>query len=252
MPAYTSRGVHDRLRSGPRVAGEATPAPAVVRSSAAPRSATRKTQERGGPSRGRHRKERASSPSSAMGDTTDDLVRLAYRSPRPSRRARHADLGRRAISCALAAMAVTTSVRGDLAHRQPGGDRPIPRARQGEDRRRTRRRIHEALDEEVVLVAGFRASPRTWTSPPWGAAAPTRRRRPRRGPQRESLRDLHRRRRRVQRRPPSRSERPQAPCRQLRRDAGAGCLRRQGASATLGRGRAKLRRQAARSLDVQR
>src|SRR5262247_125727 len=96
---------------------------------------------------------------SAMGDTTDELVRLAHEiSPRPE--ARELDMlisvGER-ISCALAAMAIhdlgheaislTGSQAGivtDTAH----GKAKIVDVRA--------RRIHEALDEEkVVLVAGF-------------------------------------------------------------------------------------------------
>ena len=64
------------------------------------------------------------------------------------------------------------------------------------------------------------------------------------------LRDLHRRRRRLHRRPAARPERAQAARRQLRRDARAGGVRREGAAATLGRVRAEPRRQAARALDV--
>jgi aspartate kinase len=96
---------------------------------------------------------------SAMGDTTDELVRLAYEiSPRP--KPRELDMlisvGER-ISCALAAMAIhdlgheaisfTGSQAGivtDTAH----GKAKIVDVRA--------RRIHEALDEgQVVLVAGF-------------------------------------------------------------------------------------------------
>jgi len=96
---------------------------------------------------------------SAMGDTTDELVRLAYEmSPRP--KPRELDMlisvGER-ISCALCAMAIhdlgheaislTGSQAGivtDTAH----GEAKIVDIRA--------RRIHEALDEErIVLVAGF-------------------------------------------------------------------------------------------------
>jgi aspartate kinase len=96
---------------------------------------------------------------SAMGDTTDDLVRLAYEiSPRPEPRELDMliSVGER-ISCALAAMAIhdlgdeaislTGSQAGivtDTAH----GKAKIVDVRA--------RRIHEALDEDkVVLVAGF-------------------------------------------------------------------------------------------------
>jgi aspartate kinase len=96
---------------------------------------------------------------SAMGDTTDDLLRLAYEiSPHPV--ARELDMlisvGER-VSCALAAMAIhdlgheaislTGSQAGivtDTAH----GKAKIVDVRA--------RRIHEALDENrIVLVAGF-------------------------------------------------------------------------------------------------
>ncbi len=96
---------------------------------------------------------------SAMGDTTDDLVRLAYEiSPHPEPRELDMliSVGER-ISCALAAMAIhdlgdeaislTGSQAGivtDTAH----GKAKIVDVRA--------RRIHEALDEDkVVLVAGF-------------------------------------------------------------------------------------------------
>ncbi|HEY8235658.1 MAG TPA: aspartate kinase [Gaiellaceae bacterium] len=96
---------------------------------------------------------------SAMGDTTDELVRLAYEiSPRPEPRELDMliSVGER-ISCALAAMAIhdlgdeaislTGSQAGivtDTAH----GKAKIVDVRA--------RRIHEALDQgKVVLVAGF-------------------------------------------------------------------------------------------------
>ena len=96
---------------------------------------------------------------SAMGDTTDDLVRLAHEiSPRP--KARELDMlisvGER-ISCALCAMAIH-----DLGHEaisltgsQAGivTDTVHGKAKIVDVRAR---RIHEALDaERIVLVAGF-------------------------------------------------------------------------------------------------
>jgi aspartate kinase len=96
---------------------------------------------------------------SAMGDTTDDLVALAYEmSPRP--KPRELDMlisvGER-ISCALAAMAIH-----DLGHEaisltgsQAGivTDTVHGKAKIVDVRAR---RIHEALDEDrIVLVAGF-------------------------------------------------------------------------------------------------
>src|SRR2546423_70262 len=96
---------------------------------------------------------------SAMGDTTDDLVRLAYEispTPEPRELDMLISVGER-ISCALAAMAIhdlgheaislTGSQAGivtDTAH----GKAKIVDIRA--------RRIHEALDaERIVLVAGF-------------------------------------------------------------------------------------------------
>jgi aspartate kinase len=96
---------------------------------------------------------------SAMGDTTDDLLRLAYEvSPRP--KPRELDMlisvGER-ISCALAAMAIH-----DLGHEaisltgsQAGivTDTVHGKAKIVDVRAR---RIHEALDQDnIVLVAGF-------------------------------------------------------------------------------------------------
>ena len=96
---------------------------------------------------------------SAMGDTTDELLRLAYQvSPRPA--PREVDMlisvGER-VSCALAAMAIN-----DLGHEaisltgsQAGivTDTVHGRAKIVDVRAR---RIHEALDQErIVLVAGF-------------------------------------------------------------------------------------------------
>jgi aspartate kinase len=96
---------------------------------------------------------------SAMGDTTDDLVRLAYEvseRPKPRELDMLISVGER-ISCALAAMAIndlgsdaislTGSQAGivtDTAH----GKAKIVDVRA--------RRIHQALDEDkIVLVAGF-------------------------------------------------------------------------------------------------
>src|SRR5213595_647784 len=96
---------------------------------------------------------------SAMGDSTDDLVRLAYevsRKPKPRELDMLQSVGER-ISCALAAMAIT-----DLGHKaisltgsQAGivTDTTHTKAKIVEVRAR---RIHEALDEDrIVLVAGF-------------------------------------------------------------------------------------------------
>ena len=96
---------------------------------------------------------------SAMGDTTDDLVRLAYEiSPRPEPRELDMliSVGER-ISCALAAMAIHDL--GDEAISLTGSQAGIVtdtvhgKAKIVDVRAR---RIHEALDQDkVVLVAGF-------------------------------------------------------------------------------------------------
>jgi aspartate kinase len=96
---------------------------------------------------------------SAMGDTTDELVRLAYQiSPRPEPRELDMliSVGER-ISCALAAMAIHDL--GDEAISLTGSQAGIVtdtvhgKAKIVDVRAR---RIHEALDQDkVVLVAGF-------------------------------------------------------------------------------------------------
>src|SRR5213593_2812415 len=96
---------------------------------------------------------------SAMGDTTDELVRLAYEvSPRP--KPRELDMlisvGER-ISCALAAMAIHDlgAEAISLTGSQAGivTDTVHGRAKIVDVRAR---RIHEALDaDKIVLVAGF-------------------------------------------------------------------------------------------------
>jgi aspartate kinase len=96
---------------------------------------------------------------SAMGDTTDDLVRLAYEiSPRPEPRELDMliSVGER-ISCALAAMAIHDL--GDEAISLTGSQAGIVtdtvhgKAKIVDVRAR---RIHEALDKDkIVLVAGF-------------------------------------------------------------------------------------------------
>src|SRR5881392_3296988 len=96
---------------------------------------------------------------SAMGDTTDDLVRLAYEvSPQP--KPRELDMlisvGER-ISCALAAMAIHDlgAEAISLTGSQAGivTDTVHGRAKIVDVRAR---RIHEALDaDKIVLVAGF-------------------------------------------------------------------------------------------------
>jgi len=96
---------------------------------------------------------------SAMGDTTDELVRLAYEispSPEPRELDMLISVGER-ISCALAAMAIHDL--GDEALSLTGSQAGIVtdtvhgKAKIVDVRAR---RIHEALDQDkVVLVAGF-------------------------------------------------------------------------------------------------
>ena len=96
---------------------------------------------------------------SAMGDSTDDLVRLAYevsRKPKPRELDMLISVGER-ISCALAAMAIhdlgaeAISLTGSQAG--IGTDTVHGRAKIVDVRAR---RIHEALDQDkIVLVAGF-------------------------------------------------------------------------------------------------
>jgi aspartate kinase len=96
---------------------------------------------------------------SAMGDTTDELVRLAYEispSPEPRELDMLISVGER-ISCALAAMAIYDL--GDEAISLTGSQAGIVtdtvhgKAKIVDVRAR---RIHEALDQDkVVLVAGF-------------------------------------------------------------------------------------------------
>ena len=162
---------------------------------------------------------------SAMGDTTDELVQLAHEvSTRPDPRELDMliSVGER-ISCALAAMAIV-----DLGHEaisltgsQAGivTDTVHGKAKIVEVRAK---RIHDALDAgRIVLVAGFQGvssesldittlgrGGTDLTAVALAAALGA-----------DSLRDLHRRRRRVHRRSAHRPGRAEAPRRQLRRDA---------------------------------
>ena len=92
-----------------------------------------------------------SSPSlSAMGDTTDELIRLAHEvSPTPApARVRHARLGRRAdLERARARWRSTTSAtRPSRSPARRRGSSPTRRTRRRRSSRCARRRIHEALD----------------------------------------------------------------------------------------------------------
>ena len=170
---------------------------------------------------------------SAMGHTTDELLDLAQQvsaRPHPRELDMLISVGER-ISCALGAMAIhdlghqaislTGSQAGivtDTAH----GKAKIVDVRA--------RRIHEALDEDRSSSSpASRASRPTSTSRRSAAAARTRP--PSRSRQRSAptLRDLHRRRGRLHRRPPACPRRAQAPRRHLRGDAGDGGVGREGA-----------------------
>jgi aspartate kinase len=186
-----------------------------------------------------------------MGDTTDELVRLAHEiSPRP--RARELDMlisvGER-ISCSLCAMAIH-----DLGHQaisltgsQAGivTDTAHGKAKIVDIRAK---RIHEALDaERIVLVAGFQGVSTDLDITTLGrGGSDTTAVALAAGPRRRRLRDLHGRRRRPHGRSANRPERAQAARGQLRRDAGNGRVGRAGAPATVGRVRAQPRCQAAR------
>ena len=138
----------------------------------------------------REQGERVVAVLSAMGDSTDDLVALAYEmSPRP--KPRELDMlisvGER-ISCALAAMAIhDLGPRGDLAHRLAGrASSPTRRTA----RRRSSTCARSASTRRSTPAASCsspasRASPPTSTSRRSAAAARTRRRwrwRPRSAP----------------------------------------------------------------------
>ena len=142
--------------------------------------------------------------------------------------------------------------RGRQLHRQPGRHHHRRRPHQGQDpggagrpgaRRRGRRqggrrrrlpgRLHRAGDHH----------PRPGRLRHHGGGAGG-------GVQGRFLRDLHRRDRRVQRRPPHRPPGPQADPPQLRRDAGDGGQRRAGPGPALGRVRPQPRRAAARALEL--
>ena len=185
---------------------------------------------------------------SAMGDTTDELIDLAEQIvPAPS--GREFDMlltaGER-ISMALLAMAInsqgykaesftgsqagvlTTSVHGKarIVSITPGPRRELRRRGQHRDRRRLPgllERDHEHHHARPRRVGHHR-------------------RRARRRAARRCVRDLHRRRRRLHRRPAHRAERAPAVYRHLRGDARARRLRGEDPASALGRVRPALRR----------
>ena len=193
---------------------------------------------------------------SAMGDTTDELIRLAYEvSPRPQpARVRHAHLDRRAdLERALRDGDPRPRPRGGLVHRVAGRHRHRRVAHQGEDRRgsrradprragggqdRARRRLPGRVDRDARRDD---ARPRRLRHDRGRAGGRTRRRR---------LRDLHRRARRVHGRSADRARRAEARLGDLRGDARDVGLGREGDGSALDRGGAKLRCQTPRSLDV--
>ena len=192
---------------------------------------------------------------SAMGDTTDELIRLAHEvSPQPHPREHDMliSVGER-ISSALAAMAIH-----DLGHEaisltgsQAGivTDTVHGKAKIVEVRAK---RIHDALDaEKIVLVAGFQGVSTDFDVTTLGrggsdltavalAAALG-------ADACEIYTDVEGV---FTADPRVVPERAQAPRGHLRGDARAGGVRREGAPATLGRVRAQPRREAARALDV--
>ena len=134
-----------------------------------------------------------------MGDTTDELVDLAHQvSPEPPGREMDMLLtaGER-MSMALLAMAIHDN--GFEARSYTGSQAGLitdSGPRPGTDHRRHPGPHPRALaDGAVPIVAGFQGVSQTAkTSPPWGAADPTRPRLHRcRRPRRAGLRDLHRR-----------------------------------------------------------
>ncbi len=195
---------------------------------------------------------------SAMGDTTDELMDLAQQvSPSPP--ARELDMlltsGER-ISNALVAMAI--SALGAEARSFTGSQAGVITdsvARPGADHRR-----HPRPDPDRPGRGSHRAGRRIPGRQPGHQGhhhpRPRRlghhRRRAGRRAERRRLRDLHRRGRRLHRRPADRAGRREAGHHHLRGDARDGRGRRQGADAALRRVRPPVRRPGARQEFVQR
>ena len=184
---------------------------------------------------------------SARGQTTDELIAMAEEVspvPRPPRDG-HAALDRRAdLVRAVRDGDQRPRPPRDLADRLAGRDRHRHLAHQGADPRRARR-PHQRGAGRGPDRAGGRLSGRLH-QPRRDHAGPRRLGHDRGGgggrDRRRGVRDLHRRGRRVQRRPADRPRRPQAAPGELRGDARDGRLRRQGAAAALGRVRPDPRR----------
>ena len=116
-----------------------------------------------------------------MGDTTDDLVALAGKvcgdSVPPKREMDQLLATGEQVTIALMAMAI--HAQGHYAISFTGGqiglmtDDAFTKAR---IQSINKQRIFEQLEEgKVVIVAGFQASPRPATTPPWAGAEATRR-----------------------------------------------------------------------------
>ena len=193
---------------------------------------------------------------SAMGKTTDELIRLAHEvsdHPHPREYDMLVSTGER-ISNALCAMAIhdlgheAVSFTGSQAGIVTDGShtkakivevraqRIHDRARGGQDR--ARRRLPGRLD---VDARRDDARPRRLRHD---------RRRARGGARRRRLRDLHRRRRRLHRRPADRPAPRSSSTGHLRGDARDVRVRGEGDGAAVDRGRPQLRCEAPRSLDV--
>ncbi len=168
---------------------------------------------------------------SAMGDTTDDLVALAFEmSPRPEPRELDMliSVGER-ISCALAAMAIhdlgheaisLTGSQAGIVTDTTHGKAKIVDVRAKADPRSARRGSHRPRRRVPGGLDGLRhhdARPRRLGH---------HRRRARRRARRRGVRDLHRCRRRLHRRPEAASGGAKAPRRELRGDARDGGVRR--------------------------
>ena len=195
---------------------------------------------------------------SAMGDTTDELLDLAHQVvPSLPKGGRELDMlltaGER-ISMALLAMSIKAQGAEAVSlHRQPGRHahrrQARLRAHRLRDPRSRARRARQGTDRDRAglrrLQQGDRrhhhARPRRLRHLGGGA---------RRRPRGRRLRDLHRCRRRLLRRPPRGPARPPHPSRHERGDARARCRRRQGAAHPQRRIRTPPRRHPPRALVV--
>ena len=195
---------------------------------------------------------------SAMGDTTDELTDLAIQ-VHPSPPPREMDMlltsGER-ISNALLAMAI--NALGGRARSFTGSQAGMITTGKHGDARIvdvTPGRIHAALaDDGIALVAGFQgvSADSQGDHDPRPRRLGHHRRRDGRGHEGRHLRDLHRRRRRLLRRPAHRPRRAAARDHHLRGDARDGRVRGEGAAPARGGVRAPRERPPAGALVVQR